>query len=326
MRDPLPSSGALVGSHLGRYRLDALIGDGGMGEVYRAFDLDAGRNVAVKVLGLERSRDPAMRTRFEREWRVMRDIAHPNVVALLDWPDARGGPPHFVLELLHGETLHERLEREETVEPLEALDTFAQVADGLHAVHESGIVHRDVKPENVFLCDEPVGLVKILDFGLVHVGASPITGTGTLVGTPSFIAPEQATGDPLDARTDVYALGIIMYRALTGLHPFATEDKVTMLGHQLFSVPPPFAWMVESVPPSLERLVLHMLRKRPHDRPRSMGDIAASLRALRAGQEPIIDSPAPVTEDLYGPLNPLAQALVKNALVKKGFRVDPNGL
>ena len=125
MRDPLPSSGALVGSHLGRYRLDALIGDGGMGEVYRAFDLDAGRNVAVKVLGLERSRDPAMRTRFEREWRVMRDIAHPNVVALLDWPDARGGPPHFVLELLHGETLHERLEREETVEPLEALDTFA---------------------------------------------------------------------------------------------------------------------------------------------------------------------------------------------------------
>jgi serine/threonine-protein kinase len=264
-----------------------------------------------------------MRTRFQREWRLMSGIDHPNVVTLLDWPDDPVGPLHFVMELLEGETLHERLELESTVEPLEAIDLFAQVADGLHAVHEAGIVHRDVKPENVYLCEEPVGLVKILDFGLAHVDKSPITGTGTLVGTPSYIAPEQATGDPLDARTDIYALGLLMYRAITGHHPFAVDDKVTMLGHQLFSVPPPFAWTIESVPPSLERLVLHMLRKRPSDRPPTMAAIAQSLRALRSGTQPVIHSPEPATEDRYGPLNPLATALVKNALVKKGFRIEP---
>ncbi|HTJ82606.1 MAG TPA: serine/threonine-protein kinase [Polyangiaceae bacterium] len=325
MREPLRSSGARVGTRLGPYRLDALLGDGGMGEVYQGVDVENGREVAVKILAEERSRDPAMRARFQREWEVMRGITHPNVVALLDWPEPNDGPLHFVMELLAGETLHERMEHEGALALDVVLDVFAQAADGLAAVHAGGIVHRDVKPENVFLCADPEGTVKILDFGLARIDKSQITGMGTLIGTPSFLAPEQATGDPVDARTDIYALGLILYRALTGVHPFATPDKVTMLGHQLFSVPPPFGWFVDSVPVAVERLVRHMLRKLPQDRPSSMAIVAASIRRLADDTLPPLESPPPPNEDRYGPLNPLAEALVRNALTKKGFRIPEGG-
>jgi serine/threonine-protein kinase len=320
-------SGALAGTRLGVYRLESLIGEGGMGAVYRARS-EAGREVAVKVLLAERATQPDVRTRFQREWSVLTKIEHPNVVRLVDYPRSSTGPLYYVMELLHGRSLAEQLDRTEKLPLGEALRLFRELASGLGAVHAAGIVHRDVKPANVFLADapeDPAGFVaKILDFGFARVVRSQITGSGLLVGTPAYAAPEQASGDRVDVRVDVYALGLVMYRVLTGQHPFLTDDQVATLGHQLLSPPPPLSWLDEGVPVALEALVLRMLRKRPEDRPESMEEVGRELLALSVAdgaQESLYeDRPSNPIDDRYGPLNPLAERLVEHALVKKGFR------
>ncbi|MFO0549633.1 MAG: serine/threonine-protein kinase [Polyangiaceae bacterium] len=329
--------GALSGATMGSYLLERLLGEGGMGEVYSARQRKTGRRVAVKVLIEARVQGLSLRERFEREWRVLQHIVHPNVVALLDWPETRDGPMFFAMELLEGEPLSSLLEREERLPIDQVIDLATQLARGLSAVHDAGIVHRDVKPQNVFLCTTPPagapssGLhVKLLDFGLARVVGSQITGSGLIVGTPAYVAPEQASGDLVDLRTDVYALGLVLYRSITGQHPFSSEDQVATLGHQLLSPPPPLSWLREDVPPSLEALVLRMLRKRPEDRPASMDEVLSSLleaerRTIPPGSGFIVDGPSDERlsnppDDRYGPLNPLTESLVKNALVAKGFR------
>jgi len=185
-----------------------------------------------------------------------------------------------------------------------------------------------VKPQNIFLCKTPASWqgkrlsVKILDFGLARVFGSQITGSGVIVGTPAYVSPEQAAGDRVDVRSDVYGLGLVMYRALTGHHPFTSDDQVTTLGHQMLSPPPPLSWLEESVPAGLEALVLSMLRKRPDDRPATMVDVLKELAIVdrqRHADEPAARVTNP-PDDRYGPLNPLAEGLVKNALRGKGFR------
>jgi serine/threonine protein kinase len=315
------SRGAHSGSTLGNYQLESLLGDGAMGEVYRARDRETGRSVAVKVLIESKTQNPSVRDRFEREWRVMQGISHPNVISLLDWPKHKHGLLYFAMELLDGETLYHRLEREKV--PLEvAVTIFVQLAEALTAVHAAGIVHRDVKPQNIFLTEDASGntRVKLLDFGLARVAGSQITGSGLIVGTPAYVAPEQASGDKVDERVDVYALGLVMYRVFTGQHPFSSDDQVTTLGHQLLSPPPPLSWLDEGIPEALETLVLRMLRKRPEDRPQTMTAVSEELAAIARGESdhPIRLSNPP--DDRYGPLNPLAESLVKGALVTKGFR------
>ncbi len=316
--------GRLTGRRVGAYAVGEKLGNGGMGEVYRAVDSKSGGTVALKVLGEDRARDPALLARFEREWRILRDVVHPNVVALLDWPHDAPGHAFFAMELLEGENLDVRLTRQGALELEEFYATMEQVAEGLSAVHDAGIVHRDVKPENVFIGSGSAPIVKLLDFGLARVSESQITGAGLLVGTPSYVAPEQITGDAVDARADVYALGLVMYRALTGHHPFASDDQVATLGHQLLSPPPPPSWLRDDIPPALEALVLRMLRKLPEDRPGSMRDISVALRVLSRGDSFLEDEePGRLSnppDDRYGPLNPLAENLVKRTLARKGFR------
>ena len=299
-----------------------------MGAVYRARS-EAGREVAIKVLLEDRATQPDLRARFQREWSVLTKIEHPNVVRLVDYPRSSTGPLYYVMELLSGRSLAEQLDREEKLPLSESLRLFRELASGLGAVHSAGIVHRDVKPANVFLAetqDDPDGFsAKILDFGLARVVGSQITGSGLMVGTPAYAAPEQASGDKVDVRVDVFALGLVMYRAITGQHPFSTDDQVATLGHQLLSPPPPLSWLDEAVPVGLEALVLRMLRKRPEDRPQTMEEVSAELLALGAGAahgaEPFYeDRPSNPIDDRYGPLNPLAESLVNHTLVKKGFR------
>lgn len=313
-----------VGQRLGRYELVALIGEGGMSQVYQAWDLETDRTVALKVLGDEHARNASTRGRFEREWKLLGDLVHPNVVQVLEGTTVDARPPLFAMELLVGESLHDRLDRVERLAAPEAIELFIQAADGFDAAHQLGIVHRDVKPGNVFLCDDPPGRVKVVDFGLARFHQSQVTGAGMLVGTPQYVAPEQATGDPVDARADVYGLGLVMYRALTGHHPFSADDDVTTLGHQLFTRPPPFAWFVDDVPAPLEALVRRMLRKVPAKRPASMAEVGRILRAIRAGEslsQSISDVEGGEGEDRYGPLNALASSFIKNALIRRGFRV-----
>lgn len=308
-----------------------------MAHVYAGRERSSGQRVAIKVLHEGKAPQAGMRERFEREWRVMQEIVHPNVVAVLDWPDEPHGPLYYAMELLDGETLAERLDRDGRLPIDLAIDVFTQIAKGLSAVHAAGSIHRDIKPQNVFLCSRPASSrpddvvpVKILDFGLARVLGSQITGAGVIVGTPAYVSPEQASGDRIDQRADVYALGLLMYRVLTGHHPFTSDDQVATLGHQLLSPPPPLSWLEETVPLSLEALVMRMLRKRPDDRPANMADILTELASIERevaasrGSMPARDDvegrPTNPPDDSYGPLNPLAESLVKNALVPKGFR------
>lgn len=311
----------LLGTKVGPYKLERVLGEGAMGAVYRARDTN-GRTVAVKVLLESATVKPGVRERFEREWSVMQGIEHPNVVRMIAHQEGRKGPLYYAMELLDGETLWDRLERDERLSIELSMQLFAQLAAGLRAVHAAGIIHRDVKPQNVFLCPRHDGgfTAKILDFGLARVVGSQITGSGLIVGTPAYIAPEQASGDTVDARVDVYALGLVMYRAITGQHPFSTDDQVATLGHQLLSPAPPLSWLDEEVPPALEALVLRMLRKRPESRPQSMDEVEDELAAIVRGDVQHEDRPSSPPDDRYGPLNPLAESLVKNALAKRGFR------
>lgn len=332
-KTPIPEheSGRLAGTVLGNYRLGELLGEGGMAEVYRARDRKTHRNVALKVLIEARAvNQKSFKERFEREWRVMQAVSHPHVVALLDWPNPASGPMYYAMELLEGETLSQRLDRDERLSLSLSTQLFKQLAQGLGAVHAAGIIHRDIKPLNIFLCETTDGSIdaKILDFGLARILGSSITGVGLVVGTPAYVAPEQASGDRIDHRVDIYALGLVMYRVITGQHPFKSDvdDQVTTLGHQLLSPPPPLSWLEESIPRRLEALVLQMLRKRPEDRPQTIQAVIDELDDIELegtpppSELPMQSRPSNPPGDRYGPLNPLAESLVKTALVSKGFR------
>src|SRR6185503_13796313 len=209
-----------AGSRVGPYTIVALIGSGGMGDVYRARDPRLDRDVAIKVL--RSARDRVALDRFEREARAVASLTHPNALAVFD-VGAENGVPYIVTELLAGTTLRKHLGKR--LPAGEALRIVRQIADVLTAAHEKGIVHRDLKPENVFLL--PDGTVKLIDFGLARqVASSPdaetrlITATGSVAGTFAYMAPEQIRGLECDGRTDLFALGIVLYEMLAGARPF----------------------------------------------------------------------------------------------------------
>src|SRR5215472_3658268 len=228
-----------AGIRLGPYEVVALLGSGGMAEVYRAKDTRLGREVAVKVVSEALGADGAFVERFEREARLVGSVSHPNVVALHD-VGVHDGKPYFVTELLQGQTLRTRLENGPV--PLgTALSWATQMAEGLAAAHERGIVHRDLKPENVLVTRD--GHLKLLDFGIAKVIAAAQdlqpedagphgllnetmasgnskTGTGVTIGTPGYMSPEQVRGDPVDARTDLFSLGAVMYELISGRRAF----------------------------------------------------------------------------------------------------------
>jgi serine/threonine protein kinase len=257
-----------AGTRLGPYEVLGLLGAGGMGEVYRARDPRLGREVAVKVLPEEVARDPERLARFEREARAVAALSHPNILTIFDvgMPE---GVPYAVTELLQGETLREMVSRR-APNQRQVLGFAVQVAEGLAAAHAKGIVHRDVKPENVFVTTE--GRVKLLDFGLAKVAdrltsdsgeateASP-TGAGQLVGTVGYMSPEQVRGLPIDHRTDVFSLGVVLYELLSGQHPFRRETTVGTLSAILEDTPPDLASLSRGIPPALSAIVRTCLAK-----------------------------------------------------------------
>ncbi|HEY3359641.1 MAG TPA: serine/threonine-protein kinase [Polyangia bacterium] len=291
--------GSMVG---GRYRLVRELGAGGMGTVYAADDARTGLQVALKVLASERSSGPEILERFRRETRAVTQIGHPNIVRALDAGilDARTGArvadpslgrAFLVMELLDGEDLHARLRREERLRPAEGVAIMMQVAAGLGAAHAHGIVHRDLKPENVFLCRD--GAVKVLDFGLAqvegHAAAARVTAQNALLGTPEYMSPEQAAGNPVDARSDVYSLGCIMYELFTGHPPFTGRSFVAVLMAQLAEAPvPPHACTPPArIPAALEALILRALAKEPGARHPNMAALQAELSILDLDAAPV---------------------------------------
>ena len=260
----------------GRYELGPLLGQGGMARVYRAHDRQLRRPVAVKVLAPPFDRDRAFVERFRREARSAAGLGHPNIVAVFD-TGSDDGIHYIVTELVEGETLAERISRDEPLPADEAVAIGVDVARALAAAHERGVIHRDVKPGNVMLT--PEGAVKVLDFGIAHAtGSDTLTGTGVVLGSTAYLSPEQASGDRVDARSDVYAFGCVLYEMLTGQVPFRADTPVaTMYRHVNEDPPPPSS--IRPVPPALETIVMRCLAKDPRKRFGSAEDLEEALLA-----------------------------------------------
>ncbi|HZW88988.1 MAG TPA: serine/threonine-protein kinase, partial [Myxococcaceae bacterium] len=284
------------GSQLGPYEVLSTLGSGGMAEVYRARDTRLGRDIALKVVNEALAGDPELVRRFEQEARLAGSLNHPNLVAVYDF-GLHEGAPYFITELLKGESLRQRLTRGRI--PVDtALDWGAQLAQGLAAAHAQGIVHRDVKPENVFVTTD--GHVKLLDFGIAKLveasraegphglldetvtPASEPTRTGAIIGTPAYMAPEQVRGEPVDARTDIFSLGTVLYEMLSGRRPFPGGSLVET-GHAILHDEPP---RLEGVPAAVDQLVRRCLAKEPEARIQSARDLAFALEMVRGEELP----------------------------------------
>ncbi|HEX7465459.1 MAG TPA: serine/threonine-protein kinase, partial [Usitatibacter sp.] len=260
----------------------AELGEGGMGEVYRARDTRLGREVAIKILRADRIDD---RRRFEREARTIAGLDHPNLLTIFD-VGTEGGTDYLVTELLRGETLRARLDRTGRLSWIERARIAEAIARGLAGAHARGIVHRDIKPENVFLTDD--SRVKILDFGLAHV-ATPIdaatmnqTAPGALLGTVPYMAPEQACGDPVDARTDLFGLGAVTYECLTGVSPFRRDTIMATFAAVIGDTPRSLT--TDGVRDDLASIVARCLAKLPNERPESASMVADLLARALASQ------------------------------------------
>ncbi len=215
-----------------RFRIERLLGSGGMGAVYEATDLTGESRVALKVMPRDRSPDPELQERFRREGRILASLSHPGIVAIRDIGYAPDGTPWIAMELLEGETLHRRVRREGAQSPQDLLPIVQMACAALEVAHERGVIHRDLKPDNLFLPSTGPTPVKLLDFGLsLHAGSAKVTRTGAVIGTPRYMAPEQIrSAHGADGRVDVYAMGVILYEMLTGKSPFAASDRGQLLG------------------------------------------------------------------------------------------------
>src|SRR5450432_3921210 len=280
----------------GSYEVLRVIGEGGMGRVYEARHTRLHtKRFAVKLLHHELARQPEVVTRFQREAEAASVLTHPNVVGVYDVNTSADGRPYIVAELLQGEELGNYLERVAKLPVVEAVHIVRQVCHALSAAHAHGIVHRDVKPENVFLAG-PSATVKVLDFGISKVAETSdgLTKTGTVMGTPDYMAPEQARGDRVDARADIYAAGAILYRALTGRKPFEGTDPMAILTAVLTQEPKRPSTLEQSIPLALELVVQRTMAKTPSERFPTMLALEQALAPFDTTAPP----PAPTTPTL----------------------------
>jgi eukaryotic-like serine/threonine-protein kinase len=270
-------AGAVDGRCLGgRYRIGALLAAGGMGEVWAARDLLLDRAVAVKVLGGALAGDGRAAERLRREARAAGRLDHPNIARVLDLGE-HGGRPYLVMELLEGESLAARLDRAGPMAPAEAVRVVAAAADALEAAHRAGVVHRDVKPGNVFLTSD--GEVKVLDFGIAWCAHEATLTTGDLLGTAAYLAPERVLGHQATPAADVYSLGVVLYELLAGRRPFeATSDIALAMAH-VNAEPPPLARVAPSAPAPLVAAAARAMAKDPSARPPSAAAFALLLHS-----------------------------------------------
>lgn len=276
----------------GRYRLSGRIAVGGMGEVWRGTDELLDRPVAVKLLSAAHATDEAFRARFRAEARYAASLSHPNIAQVFDYgetssdeeapADLPSGGAYLVMELVPGEPLSALIARQERLPAADTLRIVSQAADALAAAHEAGIVHRDIKPGNLLVTAD--GTTKITDFGIARAmwaaQASHLTQTGMVMGTASYVSPEQATGGTITSASDIYSLGVVAYECLTGTPPFTAETPVAIaVAHMHRPVPP----LPDDVPAPVAELVTNMLAKPPEERPQSARWVADRARQLRSG-------------------------------------------
>src|SRR5262247_499377 len=275
-------SGRLLG---GRYKLEQCIGSGGMGEIYRARRMHIGDTVAVKVLRADVVEDEKSRQRFYREARAAAMLHHPNAVVIHDFGEDDDGTAYIVMELLVGRSLRQVLAQEGSINSVRAYGIIRQASAALDAGHRNGIVHRDIKPDNIILLDSNDGAdhVKILDFCIAkvldmaidtHSLEQRLTNVGAVIGTPHYMAPEQCQGEEADSRSDIYSLGVVLYELLTGVAPFLAKTPTGVAIKHVTEKPRPPREINPSIPEAVERVILHALEKDPNTRPQTALELA----------------------------------------------------
>lgn len=282
---------ALVGTVLsGNYKVLRVIGEGGMGRVYEAQHTRiAGKRFAIKLLHPEFARQPGVLVRFQREAEASAAISHPNVVGVYDVDRTADGTPFMVSELLEGQDLSKQLEKSTRITPAQAVTIARQVCRALQAAHDKGVIHRDVKPENVFVTgtlEDPS--VKVLDFGISRLegaGSSSLTKTGMVLGTPAYMPPEQAAGKAVDGRVDVYGVGAILYRALTGRLPYGDDEPAVTIAKLLTSEPERPRQISADIPESLEMIIQKAMAREPERRFQTLREMDQALESFETMQK-----------------------------------------
>ena len=273
-----------------RYEVRRLLGTGGMAEVFEGYDRLLARRVAVKVLLSQYARDPAFLTRFRREAQAAASLSHPNIVAVYD-TGAQGDTQFIVMEYVEGRTLRDVVRQEGPLLPERAAEIAADVCNALAAAHARGLIHRDIKPGNIMLT--PDGKVKVMDFGIARATSmATITQTAAVVGTAQYISPEQAQGQPVDARSDLYSLGCCLYEMLSGHVPFTGATPVAIAYRHVRENPMPPRQLNPDVPPALEAVVMKAMAKDPDERYQTAPEFRADLERARLG-EPVMAGPLP---------------------------------
>jgi serine/threonine protein kinase len=330
----------------GRYVVKARLGRGGMGTVYRAHDTALEEDVALKVMAPESDLDPDMARRFRSEIRLARRIAHRNVCRIYEYGEDAGR--RFIsMELIDGTDVRRLLRERGALAPVDAYDIAIQVARGLEAIHEAGIIHRDLKTPNIMRDGD--GRVKVMDFGIAKrlerdASSTGLTGTGHVVGTPDYMSPEQARAEKLDFRSDVYALGVVVFELFTGQLPFRADTPMAVLLKHLHEAPPIDGPAGARLPAALRPVLKRALAKAPADRHASMADLLADLERVRASDPaasaPVAPRPAvilgaavPATEDIPGlqpsptatahPVTPVPVTATNASLTGPSTRADP---
>ncbi|MCC6494931.1 MAG: Stk1 family PASTA domain-containing Ser/Thr kinase [Propionibacteriaceae bacterium] len=284
----------------GRYQLGPVLGRGGMAEVRRARDLRLGRDVAIKQLRVDLASDPTFQARFRREAQASAGLNHPNIVAVYDTgeetdPNSSVQVPYIVMELVEGHTLRELLRTGRQIMPAKALEFAQGVLDALGYSHKAGIVHRDIKPANVMLTTG--GTVKVMDFGIARAVAdtsATMTQTAAVIGTAQYLSPEQARGETVDSRSDIYSAGCLLYELLVGRPPFQGDSPVSVAYQHVREQPVPPSHLDPEISPAMDAITLKALAKDPADRYQTAGAMRADIGRLLAGQEVTARVPAPV--------------------------------
>ncbi|MFL6257506.1 MAG: protein kinase domain-containing protein [Pyrinomonadaceae bacterium] len=324
---------SLVGRVLdGKYEIIAPLGSGGMGAVYRARRVLIGDEVAVKVLHSRLTGDEKLVERFRREARAAAQLHHPNVVTIHDYGEARGpnGFAYIVMELVRGETLRDILKREGRLEPHRAVSLMRDVCAGVGAAHRRGIVHRDIKPDNIIVTpedeDHPSESVKVVDFGIAKLRDlaaenSTLTEAGMMVGTLFYMSPEQCKGEPLDSRADVYSLGAMLHEMLAGAPPFTASNITSLIFKHVGEPPPPLPEDLH-VPPALRAAVLRALSKEPDARPRDASEFSREIQTALSSAPA---EPSPNTVDATPSAEPFFPATARPVPVTPTHPPQPSG-
>ena len=278
-------SGIFLNQIISHYKITGKLGEGGMGVVYKASDLRLEREAALKFLPRRYNSKPEMKRRFVQEAKAAALLDHPNICVVFEVGETEDGRLFIAMPFYDGETLNQKIERG-NLPAGEAVNYALQIAEGLAHAHQAGIVHRDIKPENIMIT--PAGQVKILDFGVARIADTNLTKAGMVLGTVSYMSPEQASGEAADHRTDLWSLGLVLYEMLTGRQPFRADEIAAMVSSILFKNPAPVSFYAENIPPEFEKIVVKALRKKKSERYQTAEEIAADLNMFKRSADAML--------------------------------------